>query len=180
MLAGNPLRCSAVSLRVAAHSDVGGFDPRYRYVVDWDFWVRVARRWSLTWLAATTVDVRWHLASETQRFRTGVADLEETEEVSNAILSFAQERERDQIKSVRSLLRQRLARAYLNRAHVALKAGDGGLAKLCLHRSFRTWPGIVRVIASDVRLAFQMSALCAAPGLTARWLARGGTDYMRI
>jgi hypothetical protein len=43
---GNPVRCSAVTLRKAAHADVGGFDPSYRYVVDWDFWLRVSRRWA--------------------------------------------------------------------------------------------------------------------------------------
>ena len=51
MVAGNPLRCSAVTIRRAAFDDVGGFDPRFRYVVDWDFWLRVSRRWKVAWLA---------------------------------------------------------------------------------------------------------------------------------
>ena len=75
---GNPIRCSAVTLRAAAHADVGGFDPSYRYVVDWDFWLRVARRWGVAWLARPSVAVRWHPASETHRFQAGTLDLEET------------------------------------------------------------------------------------------------------
>ena len=62
MAAGNPLRCSAVTLRVAAFADVGGFDPSFRYVVDWDFWLRVSRRWKVAWLARPTVQIRWHPA----------------------------------------------------------------------------------------------------------------------
>ena len=38
----NPLRCSAVVTNCAAHADVGGFDPSYRYVVDWEFWYRLS------------------------------------------------------------------------------------------------------------------------------------------
>ena len=55
MVEGNPLRCSAVTIRRAAFDDVGGFDPRFRYVVDWDFWLRVSRRWKVAWLARPTV-----------------------------------------------------------------------------------------------------------------------------
>ena len=78
MAAGNPLRCSAVTLRVAAFKQDGGFDPRLRYVVDWDCWLRLSRKWPVAWLARPTVQVRWHPASETHRFKTGLADLDET------------------------------------------------------------------------------------------------------
>ena len=56
----------------------GGFDPRLRYVVDWDCWLRLSRKWPVAWLARPTVQVRWHPASETHRFKTGLADLDET------------------------------------------------------------------------------------------------------
>ena len=75
----NPLRCSAVVTSRAAHAEVGGFDPSYRYVVDWEFWYRVARKYAVSWqLHEPTVLVRWHAASETHRFKTGTDDLEET------------------------------------------------------------------------------------------------------
>ena len=66
-------RCAARPSRSAraARRDVGGFDPTLRYVLDWDFWLRVARRWKVAWLARPTVRVRWHPASETHRFKTG-------------------------------------------------------------------------------------------------------------
>ena len=74
----NPLRCSAVTINAKAHAEVGGFDPSYRYVVDWDFWLRVARVRPVAWLSKPTVAIRWHPASETHRFKTGTTDLDET------------------------------------------------------------------------------------------------------
>jgi glycosyltransferase involved in cell wall biosynthesis len=166
---GNPLRCSAVSIRARAHADVGGFDPALRYVVDWDFWVRVARRWSLAWLAAPTVDVRWHAASETHRFKDGTSDLEESERVLHALLA-SLDGETAVTRGLRSSARRRLSRAFLNRAHELVRGGDGRLARTCLGRSLRLWPWVVSSIAADPRLAAQMAAVLAAPGLAGRWL----------
>ena len=81
MVGGNPLRCSAVTLNAAAFRQVGGFDPSLRYVVDWDFWLRLSRTWRVAWLKTPTVLVRWHQASETHRFKTGMADLDESARV---------------------------------------------------------------------------------------------------
>ena len=78
VVSGNPLRCSAVTMRTAAHRDVGGFDPAFRYVVDWEFWIRVSRKWKVAWLARPTVQVRWHTGSETHRFKAGTGDLDES------------------------------------------------------------------------------------------------------
>lgn len=155
MAAGNPLRCSAVSIRVAAHREVGGFDPALRYVVDWDFWLRVAARHSVAWLAEPTVDVRWHSESETHRFATGTLDLEETEAVLNRL--------------GQPLRNRVLSRAYLNRAYAAIKGGDGPLARRCLGRALRLWPGIAGVIAGDPRLAVLMAGAGIAPKQAGRW-----------
>ena len=80
---GNILRCSAVTTSKRAHEIVGGFDPALRYVVDWDFWIRVAERFGVAWLGGPpTVSVRWHAASETHRFKATFEDLEETERLA--------------------------------------------------------------------------------------------------
>ena len=171
LAAGNPLRCSAVSIRLAAHAEVGGFDPTLRYVVDWDFWLRVARRWSISWRATPTVEVRWHEESETHRFKKGTLDLEETERVSAALLSMLKE-DGQPIGPLASAVRRRLARAYLNRAHVALRVGDGHLSRRCLQRAIHIWPGVVGTIAADPRLLAQMAAAWALPGLSGRWFRR--------
>ena len=162
---GNPLRCSAVSLRVAAHAQVGGFDPSLHYVVDWDFWARVALRWSLAWRAVESVAIRWHPASETHRFKTGTADLDETERVLNGLLGGLGE----QARPIARVARARLARAFLNRAHQVLKTGDGRLARDCLRRGLRLSPRLVLSIAADPRLAVQMAAAWTAPVSAARW-----------
>jgi glycosyltransferase involved in cell wall biosynthesis len=170
---GNPLRCSAVSLRVAAHAAVGGFNPGLRYVVDWDLWARVATSWSLAWLARETVDVRWHSASETHRFKTGTADLEESERVLSGLLDLLRERS-DSVAAIATVAHQRLARGYLNRAYELLKAGDGPRARECLRRSLSLAPTVIRALVADPRLAIQMAALYAAPVSSARWFSRPG------
>jgi GT2 family glycosyltransferase len=167
----NPLRCSAVTLNAEAHAEVGGFDPSYRYVVDWDFWLRVARRRPVAWLARPTVAIRWHLASETHRFKTGTTDLDETIRLLDA-LDKQEGSNLDDSRHLRLKADRRLARAFLNRAQLALRGGDSSLARNCLARSIRLSPSILGTIALDPRLAVQLAALAVAPGLAARWLGR--------
>ena len=75
---GNPLRCSAVTLNVAAFRQVGGFDPKLHYVVDWDFWLRMSP--DLASRLAADFDHVGAVASRggTHRFKTGMADLDES------------------------------------------------------------------------------------------------------
>ena len=154
LTAGNPVRCSAVTIRAAAHAEVGGFDPAFRYVVDWDFWLRLSRRWAVAWLARPTVAARWHPASETHRFKVGTADLEETERLLRGVGA----------GDLRPAARRRLARAYLNRAHGGAKAGDAALARHCLRRAVALSPGILGRVARDPRLAARLAAAMLAPG----------------
>ena len=155
LAAGNPVRCSGVTLRCEAHAALGGFDARYRYVVDWDFWLRLARSWSVAWLARPTVAVRWHPASETHRFKTGTEDLDEAAQLmaelfahDEAILSNA--------RQLRRAANRRLARAFLNRSYESLRGGDSALARRCLRRSVGLWPGILGTIARDPRLVARL------------------------
>jgi len=170
----NPLRCSAVTIRRQAHAEVGGFDPSYRYVVDWDFWLRVATRYPLTWLARPSVAVRWHSASETHRFKTGMADLQET---SRLLLGLTHLEDRGvPCRDRRRPIDRRLARAYLNRAYDALRGGDPSLARRCLAEAVSLRPGILRVIALDPRLAAMMATLAVAPEIARRLFSRTGRD----
>jgi hypothetical protein len=168
---GNPLRCSAVSIRVEAHRDVGGFDPSYRYVLDWDFWLRVARRWRLAWLGRPSVKVRWHEGSETHRFKIGREDLDESKQLLERL--FHDESLSPPLPaSHRATAERRLARAFLNRAHDALKAGRTDLARKCLGEAVRLSPRVLRAVLADPRLALQMAALAAAPRAAGRWFSR--------
>ena len=146
----NPVRCSAVTLSARVHRELGGFDPAYRYVVDWDYWLRAARRHAVGWLAAPTVAFRWHTASETHRFKAGTADLEEQER----LLAGLYEREGPVLPDAEFLRRaadRRLARAYLNRAYDAARAGDRRLAARCLGRAFGLRPASLGLLARDPR-----------------------------
>jgi len=159
----NPLRCSAVTIGATAHAEAGGFDPSYRYVVDWDFWLRVARRRPVAWLARPTVAVRWHPASETHRFQTGTTDLDETAR----LLDDLYRRDAASLNHPRGLRRradQRLARAYLNRAYVASKGGAPALARRCLARSICLSPAILGTIVLDPRLVARLLASFVTPG----------------
>jgi len=158
LASANLLRCSAVTTSRRAHEAVGGFDPGYRYVVDWDFWLRVSDRFGTTWIVQDPkVAVRWHVASETHRFKVGLDDLEETRRLLES-------------RGVRP--GRRLARAYLNRAHDALRAGRVDLARTALDRAVRLAPSVLGAILADPRLAAQMATLAVAPGLAGRCFAR--------
>ena len=149
---GNPLRCSAVSLRAEAHRAVGGFDPSYRYVVDWDFWLRVSEAWGVAWLSRTTASVRWHPSSETHTFASGVTDLEETATLLGALHAGHPE-----LAGSRRAADGRLARAYLHRAYQAARAGRGGLVRECLGRARRLDRGVVLAVLKDPRLAVRLA-----------------------
>lgn len=152
----NPLRCSAVTIRRAAHAALGGFDPSYRYAVDWDFWLRLARAWPIAWLSGPpTVAFRWHLASETHRFKTGTADLVEQERLLAGLYA----RDGASLPDAPALRRaadRRLSRAYLNRAYDAARSGDRRLSARCLRRAVRLWPGIAGRLLADPRLAARL------------------------
>lgn len=159
----NPLRCSAVSLSKAGHAEVGGFDSSFHYVVDWDYWLRVARVRPVAWLAKPTVAMRWHGSSETHRFKAGTADLDETARLlddfyrANALPLANAPRQRRQAD-------RRLARAFLNRAYDASKGNNPELARECLGRSIRLAPSILGTIARDMRLAAKMMAVLFSRG----------------
>jgi glycosyltransferase involved in cell wall biosynthesis len=168
---GNPLRCSAVTIRAAAHAEAGGFDPAYRYALDWDFWLRVARVRPVAWLARPTVAVRWHPASTTHRFRTGTTDLDEQLRLLDDLYT------RDstawpRARPLRRAADRRLARAFLNRAYETLHGGDSSLARRCLRQAIALSPSILTTIVGDPRLCAQMTALAVAPGAAGRLFAR--------
>lgn len=167
---GNPLRCSAVTIRAAAHAEVGGFSPSYRYVLDWDYWIRIARRRPVAWLARPTVDVRWHEASETHRFKAGTTDLDE--QVRLLADLFRQESSHWPARRLRRDADRRLARAFLNRAHDALRGGDPALAIGCLKRAVGLSPRILGTVVRDPRLCVQMTALTVAPAIAGRLFSR--------
>lgn len=152
----NPVRCSAVSLRRSAHAELGGFDPDWRYAVDWEFWARLARRYPIAWIHQPTIAVRWHPASETHTFKTGTLDLDEQKRLIARIFEFDGDRLPD-APSLRRLADRRLARGYLNRAYEAARGGDSVLARRCLGQSIRLWPGIIGRLALDPRLAVRLS-----------------------
>ncbi|MGO9462626.1 MAG: glycosyltransferase family 2 protein [Isosphaeraceae bacterium] len=171
MSLGNPLRCSAVTVRLAAFTDVGGFDASYRYVVDWDFWLRVSRRWGVAWLKAPTVQVRWHAASETHRLKTGTADLDETSRFLEHLFA-VDLKDRADAARLRRAANLRLGRAFLNRAYESLHAGDSKLARDCLRWAVHRSPRVITSMVGDPRLGFQMGALAIAPRIAANWFKR--------
>jgi glycosyltransferase involved in cell wall biosynthesis len=174
LCASNPLRCSAVVTNRAAHTEVGGFDPSYRYVVDWEFWYRVSGTWGASWrLCDPTVLIRWHSASETHRFKTGVDDLDEANRLVENIAELEHCTDRN-AAVIRRLWRGNLARAFLNRSHEALRNGRSDLARTCLARAWElSAPRVIKTLGADPRLCLQMASLALAPRAAARWFARG-------
>jgi glycosyltransferase involved in cell wall biosynthesis len=156
MAESNPLRCSAVTIVRSVYERVGGFDASYRYVVDWEYWLRLAKSFGIGWIAEPTVDVRWHQESETHRFANGTADLDETMKLQDALFANAKSPE---LQAIRTRANRRLARAFLNRAYVSSKAGNTVLARKALSRAISLRPAILGRIAIDPRLAARMAGL---------------------
>ena len=76
------------------------------------------------------------------------------------------------VARLRHAAHDRLGRAFLNRAHDALRAGLPELARDALHKGFQHSPSLLKTIVGDPRLCVQMAALAAAPRLAARLFAR--------
>lgn len=152
----NPVRCSAVTLSALIHRALGGFDRRFRYALDWDYWLRVSRAHAVGWVARPTVAFRWHSASETHRFKTGTADLEEQQRLLASLLA-SDAGSLEDLPTLRRAADGRLARAYVNRAHDAARAGDRRLALRCLRRALALRPASVGRLLSDPRLLARLA-----------------------
>lgn len=152
----NPLRCSAITLRTEALAAVGGFDPSYRYVLDWEAWLRIARRYPVIWRSEPTVRFRWHEGSETRRFERGVVDLEETERLLQKIWSQDASLLKD-LGRVRKEGNRRLARAYLNRAYQAARSNQRRLCRDCTRKAIALNPSVVACMAGDFRLWMRLA-----------------------
>ncbi len=169
----NPLRCSAVVTNRAAHAALGGFDPSYRYVVDWEFWYRVAREYAVSWkVQQPTILVRWHAASETHRFKTGMDDLEETARLLDHIFSQGDPGKTESTRDRRVANRATKPRLPQPVARVpAQRPGrPGPVLPDARVESFPT--RVIRTLATDPRLCAQMTTLAARPSLAQRWFAR--------
>jgi hypothetical protein len=134
----------------------------------------VLRTWGISWeLREPTVLVRWHLASETHRFKTGIDDLEETLRLLEQ-LPDVDHPEKPRSASARQSGRQVLARAYLNRSYDALHNGQLELARSCLTRAWGLSPRrVITTLGTDPRFCLQTASLALAPRTAARWFARG-------
>ena len=176
---GNPLRCSAVTIRLAAFADAGGFEASYRYVLDWDFWLKVSRRWKVAWLATPTVRVRWHRGSETFRLQRGTADLDEASRFLDELFA-VDLKDRADAAQLRRAAHHRLSRALLNRAYEALHAGNPEIARACLQQAVHRSPRVITTMLADPRLGFQMAALGVAPRLAARWFNASSCDVRPV
>jgi hypothetical protein len=114
--------------------------------------------------------MRWHSASETHRFKTGTADLEETSRLLDGLFHRGDGGIIDRDR--RRRIEHRLGRAYLNRAYEALRGGNPVLARRCLAQAISRRPGLLGTIALDPRLATMMATLAVAPGVARRLFSR--------
>ncbi len=148
----NPLRCSAVTMRRSAHLATGGFRAEYRYVVDWAHWIELAKRFEAIWLPETTVQMRWHKASETHRFSGGTIDLEESARLLETLYQGHPE-----LADARPKAMKRLARGYLNRAYVAAQARNSKLSRASLRRAISLSPMLILKVLADPRLCARLA-----------------------
>ena len=66
---GQRLLCPSVVVRRETYAKVGGFDPRLKFVIDWEMWVRIASASEVAYLPKALVEYRIHSSSETARLK---------------------------------------------------------------------------------------------------------------
>ena len=71
------VQCCAIVVRRDVYESVGGFDPAFRYALDWDMWKRIAVRFPIWFHPEPLACYRMHSASETARQRADGTHLEE-------------------------------------------------------------------------------------------------------
>ena len=173
MAAGNPLRCSAVTLARRCASKKQGASTRgcatsSTGIAGCDY----RGNGTVAWLARPTVQVRWHPASETHRFKTGLADLDETARMLETLFdarSQGSSRRRPPAPCrARSPGPSILEPGSRCPSRGASRAGSRGLCT----GAFDYSPRLIKTIVGDPRLCVQMAALAVAPRLAARLFAR--------
>ena len=71
------VQCAAVLVRREVYESLGGFDPQYRYALDWDMWKRIAARYPIAYHPEPLACYRVGCGSETMRHRAVGNDLVE-------------------------------------------------------------------------------------------------------
>ncbi|MBI1324856.1 glycosyltransferase [bacterium] len=139
---GNPIRCPGVSFRHDLHERLGGFDSRWKYVLDWDFWHRAGQASAVAFVEIPLARQRWHQASETHKLARGTIDLEENAWLMRSILAgepfLASER-----PLIDAKIRKRMAQAWTNRAYQAARRGDRRSELHALKQAWAESPGVL-------------------------------------
>jgi len=151
LVTGNPVRCPGVSFRRELHERIGGFDSRWKYVLDWDFWHRAGQASAVAFVEEPLARQRWHQASETHKLARGTVDLEENARLMRSILAGEPflESERPLIDAK---IRTRMARAWTNRAYQAAVRGDRRAEIHALRQAWAESPSVLlETLARDPR-----------------------------
>jgi glycosyltransferase involved in cell wall biosynthesis len=169
---GNPFRCSAVSIRTAAHVDVGGFSERYRYALDIEFWLRVSRTWKVMWIPEQTAKFRFHNSSETSNLfakdRDSLFLFGERKNLAEEVLTHDLGGH-PLLATFRRELDRRLIKELLSRFHSALWEGRVELANECFRKALRQSPSVLYpLLINDYRLAIKMGILALSPRIAGR------------
>lgn len=67
LAAGQRVQCASVAVRRDTYDAVGSFDPKWRYVLDWEMWSRIACSGPWAYAPDILAIYRTHSGSETQR-----------------------------------------------------------------------------------------------------------------
>jgi len=67
---GQRIQCPSVVVRRDIYAQLGGYDPRLKFVIDWEMWVRIAASCKVAHLPLPLVEYRVHAQSETARLQS--------------------------------------------------------------------------------------------------------------
>jgi hypothetical protein len=158
------VQCSAIIVRRDVYETLGGFDPEFRYALDWDMWKRIAVRHPIWFHPEPLACYRMHEASETARQRPDGTHLEE---IFRSIDHSA------------TLLPADVAETVTQRAHThyAVFAAESALAVL---RSGGSWSTAIRQLRIARDATSTVDVVAAIARVAARSTVRVLTRAQRV
>jgi hypothetical protein len=136
------IQCAAIVVRKSTYQQVGGFDPRFAYVLDWDMWLRISLVTEIWYEPEVLASYRIHTSAMTghlQRTGDDVRDIGKFLGIAETYFPGTQGRQ------LTSVARKIYAKRAISHARSFLRIGDTTAAANQLREAWRLSksPGLV-------------------------------------
>lgn len=151
----NLLQCPAIVVKKTTYESVGGFDAKFKFALDWEMWVRIARSFPLLYLPEELATYRIHQGSETSALAKSGETVRDCYRAIDRISTYVPTERRKLLK--RRAIEWAADMAY-HRGHQLMNAGKVELAMaqfrpaLRRERRLAAWKNAVVMWRHGIRL----------------------------